>query len=80
MVCDGHVKYEKAEVDRSAIMKHFRGDQRKKIKWPTGGHPCVRPYILFYIHSSAILHFFQLLEYLKITQNCLLPKVNQVIG
>ena len=22
------------------------------------GYPCVRPYILFYIHGPAILHFF----------------------
>ena len=31
-------------------------------------YPCVRPYILFYIHSPAILHFFQLRKYHKITQ------------
>ena len=62
----------------------------KKIKWPTGGHfvkfiiakfdmgyLCVRPYILFYIHGPAIMHFFALR---KNYSNCLLPKVNQVIG
>ena len=43
--------------------------KKKKIKWPTGGHfeffsvkfvmgyPCVRHYILFYIHGPVILHF-----------------------
>ena len=30
--------------------------------------PCVRPYIMFYIHGPAILHFFVLREYHKITQ------------
>ena len=33
------------------------------------GYPCVRPYILFYIHGPAILHFFELCKYNKITQN-----------
>ena len=32
------------------------------------GYPCVRPYILFYIHGSAILHFLELRKYHKITQ------------
>ena len=43
---------------------------RKKVKWPTGGHfgfytakfvmgyPCVKHYILFFIHGPAILLFF----------------------
>ena len=26
MVCDGYVKYEEAEVDRSAIMQDFRNN------------------------------------------------------
>ena len=32
------------------------------------GYPCVRPYILFYIHGPAILHFFESRKYHKITQ------------
>ena len=32
------------------------------------GYPCVRPYILFNIHGPAILHFFELCKYHKITQ------------
>ena len=32
------------------------------------GYPCVRLYILFYIHGSAILLFFELRKYHKITQ------------
>ena len=54
------------------------------------GYPCVRPYILFCIHGTAILHFFELRKYHKLLKfkiaakrpfrNCLLPKVNQVIG
>ena len=32
------------------------------------GYPCVRPSILFYIHGPAILYFFELLKYHKITQ------------
>ena len=43
--------------------------KKKKKKWPTGslfgffsvkfvmGYPCVRHYILFYIHGPVILHF-----------------------
>ena len=78
MLSDGYVKYEEAEVQRSANMKDFRGDENKK--WPTGGHfrfykvsakfvmgyPCVRHYILFYIHGPAILHFFYSSKYHKI--------------
>ena len=103
MVSDGYVKYEEAEVHRSAIMQDFRDNEKKKFKWPTSGHfyfisakflmgyACVRHHILFYIHSPAILHFF--LRYVNITKllkfkvatklpfwNCLLPKINQVIG
>ena len=32
------------------------------------GYHCVRPFILFYIHGPAILHFFESLKYHKITQ------------
>ena len=102
VVCDGYVKYEEAEVNRSAIMQDFR-DNEKKIK--NGrlaaildfisakfvmGYPCVRPYILFCIHGTAILHFFEFRKYHKLLKfkmaakrpfrNCSLPKVNQVIG
>ena len=38
VVCDGYVKYEEAEVDRSAIMQDFQDDEKKKNKWTTGGH------------------------------------------
>ena len=31
------------------------------------GYHCVRPSILFHIYDPAILHFFQSLQYLKIT-------------
>ena len=32
-------------------------------------YPCVRPYILFYMHGPAYLHlFFELHKYPKITQ------------
>ena len=31
------------------------------------GYHCVRPSILFYIHSPANLHFFESLRYHKIT-------------
>ena len=56
----------------SEIMK------KKRKNGPTGGHlgfitakllrnkkgyPCVRHYILFYIHGPAILHFFELSKY-----------------
>ena len=68
MVYDGYVKYEEAEIHRSATRQDFR-DNGKKLKWPTGGHfgfisvnffmryPCVRHYVLFYFHGPAILHF-----------------------
>ena len=32
------------------------------------GYPCVRHYILFYIYGPAILHFFELRKYHKITK------------
>ena len=96
MLCDGYVKYERAEVHRSAISKKMR---KKKLNGRLAaildfisakfimGYPCVRPYILFYIHGLAILHFFSYLNIKKILKlkkrsffNFLLPKVNQVIG
>ena len=73
MVYDGYVKYEKAEIHRSAFMQDFR-DRKKKFKKKKKngqlavildffivkfvmGYPCVRHYILFYIHGPVILHF-----------------------
>ena len=38
VLCDGYVKYEKAEVHRSAIMQDFRDDEKNKIERPTGAH------------------------------------------
>ena len=32
MVCVGYVKYEEAEVDRSAIKQDFRDNEKKTIK------------------------------------------------
>ena len=65
MVCDGYVKYEEAEVDRSAIMQDFRDNEKKlaailyfiSAKFVMG-YPCVRPYIMLYNHDPAILHYF----------------------
>ena len=69
VVFDGYVKYEEAEIHRSAIMQGFRDGKKKIKKWPTGSHfglftvkfvmgyPCVRHYILFYIHGPVILYF-----------------------
>ena len=72
------MKYEEAVVDRSAIMQYFQDNEEKKIKdgRPAAildftsakfvmGYPCVRPYILFYIHGPAILLF---LSYVNITK------------
>ena len=70
MVYDGYVKYEKAEIHRSAIMQDFQNSMKKKSKkkWPIGSHfglfsgkfvmgyPCARHYMLFYIHGPVILH------------------------
>ena len=72
MVSDSYVKYEEAEVRRSAIMQDFKDYARFK-KNEIGrlaailnfigakfvmGYPCARHYILFYIHGPGILHFF----------------------
>ena len=88
MVCDGYVKYEEAEVDRSAIMQDSRDNEKKTIK--NHRYHCVRPYILFHIHGSAILHLWIYVNMTKLCKfkmaaerpfcNCLLPKNNQVIG
>ena len=37
MVYDGYVKYEEADIHRSAIMQDFQNSE-KKLKWLTGGH------------------------------------------
>ena len=50
--------------------------RKTNFKWPfwifsakfVMGYPYVRPYILSYIHGPAILHFFELHKYHKITQ------------
>ena len=70
MLSDGYVKYEEAEAHRSAIMQHFRDDEKKKSKWPTGCHfgfynceichglsLCETLHFVLY-SWSAILHFF----------------------
>ena len=71
MLSDGYVKYEEAEVYRSAIMQDIRDNEKKKIKmadWQpflnfttarfVMGYPCVRHHILFYIHVPAFCFFF----------------------
>ena len=68
MVCDGYVKYEEADVHRSAIMQDFRDNEEKqmadwrpfwtllvqKLSWVIF---VVRPYILLDIHRPAIFLF-----------------------
>ena len=78
VVCDGYVKYEEAEIDRSAIMQDFRNNGKKQLKmvdwrifWILSvkfvmGYPCGRPYILLYLHGAAILLFFW--SYINITK------------
>ena len=78
MLYDGYVKYEEAEVHGSAIMQDFRDNEKKKLNGRLAaildfitakfvmGYPCVRHYILFYIHGPAILHFFEIIKYHKI--------------
>ena len=77
MISDGYVKYEEADVHRSAIMQDLRDYEKKKLNGLLAalldfisarfvmGYSCVRHYILFYIHGPAILLFF---SYIKITQ------------
>ena len=67
MVYDGYVKYEEAEIHRSAIMQDFRDSEKFFFKKPEShfgffsvkfvmGYPCVRHNVLFYIHGPVILH------------------------
>ena len=59
VVYDGYVKFEEAQIHRSCIMKDFRDWQPFwffSVKFVMG-YPCVRHYILFYIHGPVILHF-----------------------
>ena len=66
MVCDVYVKYEEAEVHRSAFMQEEKinkmNDWRSFLDCINEkfvmGYPCVRPYIYFYIHGAVILHYF----------------------
>ena len=73
------MKYEEAEVHKSAIMQDFRHNERKYLNGRLAaildfitakfvmGYPCVIHYILFYIDGPAILHFFfELSKYHKI--------------
>ena len=57
------MKYEEAEVDKSAIMQNFQDNEKKQLKGRLAaifnfiktkffmGYHCVRPYILFYLHK-----------------------------
>ena len=70
MLSEGYVKYEKAEVHSSAIMQDFRDNEKTNLNGRLAailnfkttklvmGYPCVRLYILFYIHDPAISLFF----------------------
>ena len=81
MLSDGYVKYEEAEVHRSAIMQDFRDNEKKNVNGRLAaildfitakfvmGYPCVRHYIFFYINGPAILLFFELSKYHKIIKN-----------
>ena len=53
MLSDGYVKYQEAEVHRSAIMQDLR-DNGKKIEWPNGGH--------FGFYNCKICHGLSLCE------------------
>ena len=55
MVCDGYVKYEEAEADRSTIMQDFRDNEKKKI-------------LVWNLSRIILLHFFELHKYHKISQ------------
>ena len=60
-------KYDEPEHERSAIMQDIRDNEKKQLAAILNfvsakfvmDYPCVRPCILFYIHSPAILHFFR---------------------
>ena len=72
------MKYEVAEVHRSAIMQDFRDNEKQKLNGRQSaildfitakfvmGYSCARHYILFDIHGPAILHYF---KYHKIIKN-----------
>ena len=72
VLSDGYVKYEEAEVHRSAIMQDFRDKEKKNYNGRLAafldfitakfvmGYPCVRHYIFLYIHGTAILHFLNI--------------------
>ena len=79
VVCDGYVKYERAEVLRSAIMQDFRDNEEKIENGRLAtildfisekfvmGHHCVRPSICF-IFMVQLFCIFLSLKYHTITQ------------
>ena len=58
MLSGGYVKYEEAEVHRSAIIQNFRDNENKKLKRPTGGH--------FGFYNCEICHGLSLCETLHL--------------
>ena len=76
VVCDGYVKYKKAEVDRSVIMQDFRHNEKKTIKngFHFGFYQCKICHELYLWHTCFIsivqlfCIFFELRKYHKITQ------------
>ena len=74
MLCDGYVKYEEAEVDRSVIMQDFRDNEGRKLKiadrqpfWISlvRNLSCA---ILCFIFMVQLFAFFELRKYHKITE------------
>ena len=68
MLSDGYVKYEEArKISEIMIKKKLNGQLVAILDFITAkfaiGYPCVRHYILFYIHGPAIWHFFELSKY-----------------
>ena len=70
MVCDGYVKYEEAEVHRSAIIKiymrkkNFNGRLAAILDFISAkfvmGYPCVRHYILFCSHGPELRKYHKI--------------------
>ena len=60
VICDGYVKYEEVEVDRSVIMLDYRNKEKKLLKMTTS-----RPFFItflqnlsmFYIHGPVFSFF-----------------------
>ena len=64
VVCDGYVRYEGEEFDRSAIMQDYSNNEKKRIK-----KTAIRPFYFLFLHLSRVIVLGPGAEFLRFSTN-----------